>query len=1234
MGSITLNSISSYIKVLESVSSFNSSLFSRVRENLDFSDFSNFVWFGSARFEVDNAVLDIQENYPNFDKWNISSGNLSLSAEDDLVSLYSSWKNKSDPFVDYFARDIAEYSVTATITGSTYAKGSDNSYVFIFPWFDYSNPFTSSQQQNITVWEEDADSYDSTNMNSIIKMVPDFVTEEDEDLKTLLQVIGHHFDDIFLASKRHLDIYNFSYKESEMPEDEVLNAFIDSLGMGRFYQFTEKNILDFYENIYSENCNYSKKKFSKLMKMIFINNVMQIIKSKGTKESIYYAENVFGWPKNLIDIEEYIHVSDNISPSGISFELPEIKLQTNIVSTENSPFCFTTGDISNNHSLTSTSFSSSPHGVIFSFSLSGIQDLKNKTNFWSGSQEKCLFEIQTTNADKSKRNYLCFIARSAASGFHLRNYTDPSYNVNSLSGVWNISFTDSQYSSVDDNTIFTIGFNLAKNSSALSSSRIVFGTQAPINSIQNIKNNPSSITSSNTGSYIYEVTPNSTTRYYTAYDTDFIEKITVSNQLIPGLIPLSLKIYDKPLWTTLVSSTMLESIKPHIGDYEYFKRTNSNILDSNNLPKKWYKFNNTSSTSVIDSTPNSNIWDRISLTSISGGTTQTLLVRPVTLIKNYTYYAGDSVDNIGIYPEIKEINSIRSSNKLKVYISPVKVINELIDKMISFNNIDMLYGKPEDLYRDRYSVLTDLQGSLYSFLSNFSTSRGINLSKFFEILERGYSENILDFIVENLIPAKCNAQTGIFIENDKIYDQKFKWTKPSSENVVLEDSTDKRFFGDAEKQDFEAEKKKDIWYSSEEKSLETEKIISISKESNDYDYGDLVIQQTEKETLSEDNYESSELIKINPTLSENNYESSELVKTPQALSFDEDSGSLTAQYFPQSYSLSCYEDNYWYHVPLWEERKDYQGNENNLVTITGCSFFGKSKWIDQSKSTISFSGYEKRLAHLENSKVVYSFSNDKLFSNETGHLHLDLLRYGFSSPGAYVKIKVPPKSYVDDLPVMTLSGLNSYDVYDLPLSSCKEYSLRLDENGRTVDCILNVDISSTSYAQSSTEITFSTSNGNVILPIQASSLNRGSAGNGMIVEIVLDEALQSDYAITQVDNDRTLTIKVVESPYICYGILSALTSNSKVSSLFSIDITNLETARDTLDDEGYRTSVFGKYYLEGGSDDSSNIKNKEYKIDISNVYNSNDIESFTIRPKVKTTIIDSNRDLDQQSNDW
>jgi len=83
--------------------------------------------------------------------------------------------------------------------------------------------------------------------------------------------------------------------------------------------------------------------------------------------------------------------------------------------------------------------------------------------------------------------------------------------------------------------------------------------------------------------------------------------------------------------------------------------------------------------------------------------------------------------------------------------------------------------------------------------------------------------------------------------------------------------------------------------------------------------------------------------------------------------------------------------------------------------------------------------------------------------------------------------------------------------------------------------------------------------------------------------------------------------------------------------LFSFDFTKLKELRDNgADEDDYRSYTFGKFYLEGGSDELSDIKNKEYKIQIINVYN-NEQQTFTIIPRSNSSQIDESKETEQQS---
>jgi len=154
--------------------------------------------------------------------------------------------------------------------------------------------------------------------------------------------------------------------------------------------------------------------------------------------------------------------------------------------------------------------------------------------------------------------------------------------------------------------------------------------------------------------------------------------------------------------------------------------------------------------------------------------------------------------------------------------------------------------------------------------------------------------------------------------------------------------------------------------------------------------------------------------------------------------------------------------------------------------------------------------------------------------DDYGHLNLNLFRYGFSSPGTYVKVIIPNKSNNDEIPIICLSGLGKEDIYESPLSATNEYSLKLAESGKTVSYYLNIDGSNTAYTQASTKIDFGdNTTTQVILPIEATLENRGSAGNGLTVQIDLDTTLNSSYAKCEVLENKNLIITVCESPFIC-----------------------------------------------------------------------------------------------------
>jgi hypothetical protein len=1173
--SLTFNTLSAFTDVLNIKNTQSEAFNSKnIRRYLDFSNFDNFVTFGSAELEVDNALLAIQDLYPSFDKWDLSVSNLTLTADQTFISLYTGWIENLDPYANYLIdNSLSLPTFTVTVTGGSTERTYQGVFVDIDSNGNLSNTVVQNEFETIAV---SAESFDKYNFNSLYKMIPEIITERDEDLTTLLKICGHFFDDIYLASTQSVDVYNMSYNFDEMPNDKLLSMFIQSLGMGEYYQMTEKDLLDYYSK--SSDLNYTKQEFSRLMKIIFINNIMYIIKSKGTREAIEASTRVFGWPKGLIDVEEYITGNENLPASGLTFDLSEIYYRTLSIQTENSPTYF---DVYNPAGAGKINLVEAPFHFVYNFSLSGARDLRDGIG-----QDAALIWLPINNTSMITETMVDFAIDTSISGFKVRQREFPSTGV--INNTLDFPLTASKYDGINDSTIFTFGVGIDNPQLMSFTPDMFLGYYNDTSSFGKALIDPTSVSSNVIGNLQYDI------RNFPALGTNPVSGLSriIMHPMTGGnFVSHGLKFYEGPA-TGVNHASIFNSISGHVLMPELIKSKETVS------PSKWYKFNNlnTSLSSIPDSAPT----NRMSMTAAVTGTT-TLVKKPYTATKQYQFKTGDNVDSIGIWPDIAELDWLNSSNKLKVIISPAKVINNFIDHLLGHTDIDNFGSIPSDLYKNEYSYLRTLRSSMFEFLDDYSP---IEFTDFFESLYVGYHENIFNFITKNLIPAKSDADSGVVIENDKLDYKKYKWTAPAATEEAHNDDIS---LGVA---------------------LETTEVVKNVATTNSLSYAsDELIQNANSidHTLT---YES-ELISL--SVDHNLNETTEAE--------DENFGSAEEKHPLVESITASYEDAYWYKLGLWGINKDYQGHETSVCSLTGSSLYGMSKWKAPSGATRSADAFKQNLAHTEQSKLVVSNDSKEIVGSEHNSFHVNLLRYGSGSPGAHVKINIPTISLTNQNPIIGLSGLASGDHYNTPISGNLEYDIILSANGRQLDYYLNIDTATSAQSLASTFVNFgklgpAASASDVTMPIYAGLENQGSAGNGLKFVIQLDEDLQSDYAKVDVINDRSVILYVAETPYIIYGILSALTGNIKAMELLTFDISNITAAEAVSGDSDYKSYAFGEFYLQNGADTLGSIKNKTYKINLTNIYNNEDSANFDIIPRVKTTMVDSNKNLENQSNSW
>jgi hypothetical protein len=235
-----------------------------------------------------------------------------------------------------------------------------------------------------------------------------------------------------------------------------------------------------------------------------------------------------------------------------------------------------------------------------------------------------------------------------------------------------------------------------------------------------------------------------------------------------------------------------------------------------------------------------------------------------------------------------------------------------------------------------------------------------------------------------------------------------------------------------------------------------------------------------------------------------------------------------------------------------------------------------------------------------------------------------LTRFGVASPKAKIKIIIPSRTDLDEEPIIIFNNLSSSsgDIGYPTLSNGRDILVQLDRDGfRKLYYSLNTpSIASSAVQQASSYVNFGhigpESASSIAMNIIASDNFSGDAGNKLIFSIVENSELHSSYATCEVKNNSHVILTVAETPYIVYELIDALTGNSKVSDFVDFDLSLLYNARDasTASSE-WRSSVIGDFILQGGSGSMYTIKDKEYEIQLLNIYN-NEAQKLSVIPTV------------------
>ena len=263
--------------------------------NTDYGSFSNFIVFSSAANRVNIFKTKATKWY---------TLNITLATLDARYNLSLS----SSVTYPYYTSE--RNSIVSQMTDLVDSFDGYESYLFNSDNFVYI-PQSSSFADSVYVADYDSlsEEYDRNNKDSLINNIPGFIYKDtdSEDYLTFLNMVGHHFDNIYTyvaAMPIARQIHN--QMSSSLPL-QTLQELLGSFGWSVDDIIGSLNIDDVYLNSLDAST-YNAISAEERLKIIWnriLNTLPGLYKTKGTEECVRYLLSCYGIPTELLTVREF-----------------------------------------------------------------------------------------------------------------------------------------------------------------------------------------------------------------------------------------------------------------------------------------------------------------------------------------------------------------------------------------------------------------------------------------------------------------------------------------------------------------------------------------------------------------------------------------------------------------------------------------------------------------------------------------------------------------------------------------------------------------------------------------------------------------------------------------------------------------------------------------------------------------------------------------------------------------
>lgn len=810
--------------------------------NIDYSDYSNFIHFSSAKERILNFLykLNLIENYQR--DYNIL---LTLTSTTQVSASKATIETNINNIIEKF--DGYEYYLYFESGSNCFPKKNN-----IKPYINYE--LTSSIAQTWIGSDNSksllyggqiysASYYDSNNQDNLVYSIPEYlkIDENNKNYELFLSMIGQHFDNLWLYSKAVTDIYDTNNNPDKGISKDLVSYALKSFGVNLYSNTnTKDNIFNYLLGI-TPSGSYNIPTGSELITNIvtasqyrlagsdidkevykrIYHNLPYLLKSKGTERGLRALISCYGIPDTILRINEF-GGSDKEANSYEQY-LPTLTYGLNTKS--GSIFVATPWAPSFYQSLSSSIGSGSivPDVVEFRFKSYGTPNPENliySQSLWqinSGSDTQLGLQL-IYNPNTSTGSYINYgTLKLVISGSQGYIFSDPinlpfhnkdwwnvmvyretgslvSSSINNNNRYW-VYVANSIYNGNDGQTIGYIGssslFISGSTSSSYNRSWNLFNTSSLISYFGG-NNNNDIISNNKFRGFFQEI------RYWIgslsldSFKSHTLNPLSIENNTPTG--SYSSLIYRLSLGADLKisSDSNLTSIHPTItgssvttGSFIWSSGTTSigtiSSPGSSLYGVAIYGVDNYLgglSTIVYTSTSEFHYLKSGNL-GISKPNNSKIRIPTSNIISGNTLSPFTKITKDYDLPLSKDINTV------EVAFSPQDQINNDIINQLGYFDIDDYIGNPKYINDVKYPELEELKNFYFKkYISSY------NLYDYIRLIQ--YYNNSLFKMIKDFIPGRINSSTGIIIKPHYLERSKIKSPSSSYQNLTYSGSVNKK----------------------------------------------------------------------------------------------------------------------------------------------------------------------------------------------------------------------------------------------------------------------------------------------------------------------------------------------------------------------------------------------------------------------------------------------------------